>query len=42
MQRSRRDGTTTVTESGALTVVLHKAGDAWQIVTEHWSYKRGS
>ena len=42
MTREQGDSVTTVTESGALTVVLRKAGDTWQIVTEHWSYKRGT
>jgi uncharacterized protein (TIGR02246 family) len=42
MTRELGDGTTTVTESGALTVVLRKADDAWLIVTEHYSYKRGN
>ena len=41
MTREQGDGITTVTEYGALTVVLRKEGDAWLIVSEHWSYKRG-
>jgi ketosteroid isomerase-like protein len=41
MTRELGDGVTTVTESGALTVVLRKEGDLWTIVAEHYSYKRG-
>ncbi len=41
MTRELGDGVTTVTESGALTVVLRKDADIWLIVTEHYSYKRG-
>lgn len=41
MTREISDGVTTVTESGALTLVLRKVGDMWKIVTEHYSYKRG-
>jgi uncharacterized protein (TIGR02246 family) len=40
MTRELGDGVTTVTESGALTIVLRKDGDTWLIVTEHYSYKR--
>ena len=40
MTRELGDGVTTVTESGALTIVLRKDGDSWLIVTEHYSYKR--
>ncbi len=40
MTRELGDGVTTVTESGALTIVLRKESDAWLIVTEHYSYKR--
>jgi uncharacterized protein (TIGR02246 family) len=42
MTRELGDGTTTVTESGALTIVLRKDGEAWLIVSEHYSYKRGN
>jgi len=41
MTREVGDEITTVTESGALTIVLRKEADAWLIVTEHYSYKRG-
>jgi uncharacterized protein (TIGR02246 family) len=41
MTRELGDGITTITESGALTIVLRKDGDNWLIVTEHYSYKRG-
>lgn len=40
MTREIGDGVTTATEQGALTLVLHKDGDAWKIVAEHYSYKR--
>lgn len=40
MTREVSDGTTTVTENGALTLVLTKTGAGWQIVAEHYSYKR--
>ena len=40
MTRELGDGVTTITESGALTVVLRKEGDLWLIVAEHYSYKR--
>lgn len=42
MTRELGDGVTTITESGALTVVLRKEGDIWLIVSEHYSYKRGT
>jgi len=42
MTREVGDGVTTITESGALTVVLRKEGDAWLIVAEHYSYKRST
>ena len=42
MTRELGDGVTTITEGGALTVVLRKEGDAWLIVAEHYSYKRGN
>lgn len=41
MSRELSDGVTTITENGALTIVLRKAGGAWAIVTDHYSYKRG-
>jgi ketosteroid isomerase-like protein len=42
MSRELGDGVTTITESGALTIVLRKEGEQWLIVTEHYSFKRGS
>lgn len=42
MTRELGDDVTTITESGALTIVLRKHGEGWVIVTEHYSYKRGS
>lgn len=42
MTREVSDGVTTVTENGALTLVLRKSADGWQIVQEHYSYKRPS
>lgn len=42
MTQELGDGTTSISESGALTVVLRKEGDAWLIVTEHYSYKRST
>ncbi|HTL36941.1 MAG TPA: nuclear transport factor 2 family protein [Kofleriaceae bacterium] len=42
MTRELGDGVTTITESGALTVVLRKEGDVWLIVAEHYSYKRST
>jgi uncharacterized protein (TIGR02246 family) len=41
MTRELGDDITTVTEGGALTIVLRKEGDHWLIVTEHYSYRRG-
>ncbi|HEY5924497.1 MAG TPA: nuclear transport factor 2 family protein [Kofleriaceae bacterium] len=41
MTREQGDGITTVTEQGALTIVLRKDGEQWLIVSEHYSYKRG-
>jgi uncharacterized protein (TIGR02246 family) len=41
MTREVGDDVTTVTESGALTVVLRKEGDVWVIVAEHYSHKKG-
>lgn len=42
MTRELSDGVTTVTENGALTLVLRRTADGWQIVQEHYSYKRPS
>jgi ketosteroid isomerase-like protein len=41
MTRELGDGVTTITEFGALTIVLRKEADAWVIVSEHYSFKRG-
>lgn len=41
MTRELGDGVTTITEYGALTIVLRKAGEEWLIVSEHYSFKRG-
>jgi ketosteroid isomerase-like protein len=40
MTRETSDGITTVTENGALTVVLRRDDDGWKIVLEHYSYQR--
>jgi uncharacterized protein (TIGR02246 family) len=40
MTREVGDGVTTVTENGALTLVLRKDADGWKIVVEHYSYRR--
>ena len=40
MTREIATGATTVTESGTLSLVLEKQGDAWVIALEHYSYKR--
>jgi ketosteroid isomerase-like protein len=40
MTRELSDGTTSVSENGALTLVLRHDADAWRIVAEHYSYKR--
>jgi ketosteroid isomerase-like protein len=40
MTREVGDGVTTVTEAGALTLVLRKDPDGWKIVVEHYSYRR--
>jgi ketosteroid isomerase-like protein len=40
MTREVSDGITTVTENGALTLALRRGADGWQIVQEHYSYKR--
>jgi uncharacterized protein (TIGR02246 family) len=42
MTREVSDGVTTVSENGALTLVLRRGADGWQIVQEHYSYKRPS
>ena len=44
MTREISDGVTTVTEHGTLTIVLRRddASGAWQIIAEHYSYKRGA
>ena len=41
MTRELGDDVTTVTEFGALTIALRREGEAWLIVTEHYSSKRG-
>lgn len=41
MTRELGDGVTTVTESGTLTLILQQHGDAWTIVSEHYSSRRG-
>jgi uncharacterized protein (TIGR02246 family) len=40
MTRDTGDGTTSVHEYGALTLVFHKSDAGWQIAAEHYSYKR--
>jgi ketosteroid isomerase-like protein len=40
MTREVSDGVTTVTENGALTLVLRQDADGWKIVVEHYSYKK--
>ncbi len=40
MTRELTDGSTTVTESGTLTLVVRKTPDRWVISSEHYSYKR--
>jgi ketosteroid isomerase-like protein len=42
MSRELGDGVTTITEFGALTIVLRKDGEQWLIVSEHYSFKRGN
>jgi ketosteroid isomerase-like protein len=39
MARETSDGTTTVAESGTITLVLRRDADRWVIVAEHFSYK---
>jgi ketosteroid isomerase-like protein len=41
MTRELGDEVTTVTETGALTMVLRRDGEQWVIVTEHYSYRKG-
>jgi uncharacterized protein (TIGR02246 family) len=41
MTRELADGVTTLTENGALTLVLQETGGEWLIVIEHYSYRRG-
>lgn len=41
MTREIGDETTTVSESGALTLVLRRDGEVWVIVAEHYSHKKG-
>ena len=38
MDRDLSDGTVTTTERGVLTLVLHRAGKDWVVVSEHYSY----
>jgi ketosteroid isomerase-like protein len=40
MTREIGDDVTTVTENGALTLVLRRDVDGWKIVAEHYSYRR--
>ena len=40
MTRELTFESTTVTESGTLTLVLRKQADKWLITSEHYSYKR--
>jgi ketosteroid isomerase-like protein len=40
MTRELTDGTTTVSETGTLTLVLRRAPEGWLISSEHYSYKR--
>ena len=40
MTRELGDDVTTVTESGALTMVLRRDAEQWVIVTEHYSYRK--
>ena len=42
MTREVSDGVTTVTENGALTLVLTRTRDGWRIASEHYSYRRPS
>lgn len=40
MTRESTEGAATATESGVLTVALHKGDAGWVIASEHYSYKR--
>ena len=40
MTRELTDGTTTVAESGTLTLVVRRTAEGWVISSEHYSYKR--
>lgn len=40
MSRELVSGTTTITEQGALSLVLRQRGDGWVIAAEHYSYRR--
>jgi ketosteroid isomerase-like protein len=42
MTREIGDGVTTVSENGALTLVLQRDAEGWKIVAEHYSYRRPS
>ena len=42
MTRDSGDGTTSVHEYGALTLVLTKTDAGWRIASEHYSYRRGA
>jgi ketosteroid isomerase-like protein len=42
MTRELGNDVTTLTETGTLTMVLRKDPDGWVIVTEHYSYRKGS
>ncbi|HEX4450690.1 MAG TPA: nuclear transport factor 2 family protein [Kofleriaceae bacterium] len=42
MTRDSGDATTTVHESGALSLALTKTDAGWKIATEHYSYRRGA
>jgi ketosteroid isomerase-like protein len=40
MTRELINGGTTITETGTLSLILRKVGDAWLIAVEHYSYRR--
>jgi ketosteroid isomerase-like protein len=42
MTRELGDDVTTVTDTGALTMVLRRERDRWVIVAEHYSYRKGT
>ncbi len=42
MNRDISDGTVTTSERGVLTLVLHRDGGAWLVVSEHFSYPHSS